>query len=320
MNYKKRHIFIFYPFLDNLLSAYKEFDKELENNDDIYTFYNTKVTDVPDIKEKYKDIFLKLLRNLRIFAQNRYKGSQVPEYCTYFYHWLYLKTKEHNDANFFISIIFNDFLTKWGPITLDLCPYSSYNKQKDILESNDLVKLSYYKFNYEKIKDILKERKNSNYCLCQKYLDECVSTYRTMKASHCSNNQEENNKELCSELTQFYVSYLHLTKDLTIGEYIPDIYDGKRKLELLDCPSEEISKLRSDVKTLPTAFGTIAGATSVLALLYKFTPAGTFLHARIRGGEGRINNSDYADDVKKSVFGGVGNSYDNSYNIGYETM
>ncbi|SCO72994.1 hypothetical protein PVC01_100006500 [Plasmodium vivax] len=202
-----------------------------------------------------------------------------------------------------------------------MCPYDLYNKQKDIFKLKDLVKLSYFKFNHEGIKDILKKKEKPNYCLCQKYLEECVNAYITMNASNCSNTQKENNRELCSELTQFDVHYSYLTSDLTIKEKIPNINTGKREVELLDCPSnEEVSKLISDVKTLPTAFGTIAGATSVLALLYKFTPAGTFLHARIRGSEGRINNSNYADDVNKSVFGGVGHSYDNSYNIGYETM
>ncbi|CAG9474591.1 unnamed protein product [Plasmodium vivax] len=321
-----------YPFLDNLVSAYKEFDKELEINDELYSFYDTEVTDVQGKKQKYKHIFLKLLKNLQNIANNGYIGSQAHEYCTYLYHWLYLNTKDYDDVDFLISIIFNVFETKKPPLKINKCPYNLYNEQKVIFKLKNIVKLSYFRFNYEKIIDILKKRENPNYCLCQKYLEECVNTYRTMKGSHCSKNQEVNNKELCSELTQFNANYYYLTRDLTISEEIPNIYTGERKIKLLNCPSnEDISELTShdgtrsdsaasDVKTLPTALGTIAGATSVLALLYKFTPAGTFLHARIRGGEGRINNSDYADDVNKSVFGGVENSYDNSYNIGYETM
>ncbi|CAG9474601.1 unnamed protein product [Plasmodium vivax] len=321
-----------YPFLNKVLSAYTEFDENLKSSDDLYTFYKTNVTYDQEKKQKYEDISLKLLRNLRIFADNRYDRSQVPEYCTYFYHWLYLKTKDYNDVNFLISVIFNDFQTKRLHNKINICPHDLYNKQKDIFKSKNLVKLSYFRFNYENIAGILKEKKYPNYCQCQKYLEECVNTYKTMKDSHCSNSQKQHNEELCSELTQFNVHYSYLTSDLTIKEKIPNINTGKREVELLDCPSEEeISKLRSGVapssdaaasgvKTLPTALGTIAGATSVLALLYKFTPAGTFLHARMGEGGGRINKSDYADDVNKSVLGGGGHSYDNSYNIGYETM
>ncbi|KMZ83221.1 hypothetical protein PVBG_05191 [Plasmodium vivax Brazil I] len=265
-----RNITIVYPFLGNLLSAYKEFDKELEINDELYSFYQNKITHVQEKKEKYKHIFLKLLRNLRNFANNRYNGLQVYEYCTYLYHWLYRNTNEYNDANLLISIILNGFQTESHPIIINMCPYDLYNKQKDIFKLKDLVKLSYFKFNHEGIKDILKKKEKPNYCLCQKYLEECVNAYITMNASNCSNTQKENNRELCSELTQFDVYYSYLTSDLTIKEKIPNINTGKREVELLDCPSnEEVSKLISDVKTLPTAFGTIAGATSVLALLYK---------------------------------------------------
>ncbi|KMZ88553.1 hypothetical protein PVBG_04762 [Plasmodium vivax Brazil I] len=264
------HIILYYPFLDNLLSAYKKFDKVLEINDELYSFYDDKVTDVPEIKQKYKNISLKLLRNLRIFANNTYSVSQMYEYCPYLYHWLYINTKDYDDVNLLISIIFKDFQTNWSSININICPYDLYNKKEVILKSNDLVKLSYFKFNHESIKDILKKGEKPNYCLCQKYLEECVNTYKTMNASHCSITQKQNNEELCTELSQFNVHYSYLTSDLTIREKIPDIYTGERKHELLDCPpKEEVSKLISDVKTLPTAFGTIAGATSVLALLYK---------------------------------------------------
>ncbi|KMZ77020.1 hypothetical protein PVIIG_05217 [Plasmodium vivax India VII] len=258
---------------------YIQFDENLKSSDDLYTFYKTNVTYDQEKKQKYEDISLKLLRNLRIFVNNGYKGPQLQEYCTYFYHWLYLRTMGY-DADLLISIIFDEFEKKKLPRNKYICPYDTYNKQKDIFKSKNLVKLSYFRFNYENIAGILKEKKYPNYCLCQKYLDECVSTYRTMKASHCSNNQEENNKELCSELTQFSANYFYLTSELPIGKTIPNINTGKREVALLDCPSEEISKLRSgvgpssggagsDEKTLPTALGTMAGATSLLALLYK---------------------------------------------------
>ncbi|KMZ96121.1 hypothetical protein PVNG_06264 [Plasmodium vivax North Korean] len=270
-----------YPFLDNLLSAYREFDEESENKEELSSFYETEVTDVQGKKQMYKHIFLKLLKNLQSIANKGYNGPQAHEYCTYLYHWLYLNTKEYNDVDLLISIILEDSQTEKHPIKINMCPYSSYNKQKAIFKLNNLVKLSYFKFNYENIKGILKEKQYPNYCLCHKYLDECVNTYRSMIDSRCSNTERKNNEELCSELTQFNYYYSNLTGDITIREKIPDIYNGERKLELLDCPSEEeISKLRSgsgpssdaaasDVKTLPTALGTIAGATSVLALLYK---------------------------------------------------
>ncbi|KMZ76757.1 hypothetical protein PVIIG_05865 [Plasmodium vivax India VII] len=161
-----------YFYIHNLLSAYKKFDKVLEINDELYSFYDDKVTDVPEIKQKYKNISLKLLRNLRIFANNTYSVSQMYEYCPYLYHWLYINTKDYDDVNLLISIIFKDFQTNWSSININICPYDLYNKKEVILKSNDLVKLSYFKFNHESIKDILKKGEKPNYCLCQKYLED----------------------------------------------------------------------------------------------------------------------------------------------------
>lgn len=212
-----------YPFLNKVLSAYSEFDENLRNGDELYSFYETKVSFDQEKREKYKDISLKLLRNLRIFADNRYDASQAHEYCTYLYHWLYLNTKDYDDVDFLISIIFMNFQTERHPNKINMCPYNAYNEQKDVFKLNDLVKLSYYKFNQETIKDILKKREHDNYCLCQKYIEECVNTYRKMIDSHCSNTKKENNEKLHSELRQFDANYTYLTRDLTIREKIPEI-------------------------------------------------------------------------------------------------
>ncbi|GAB69632.1 hypothetical protein PCYB_003810, partial [Plasmodium cynomolgi strain B] len=273
-----------YPFLNNFLYTYRKLDEKLEKYYDLYTFYKTVVKDDPEINQTYKDILLKLLRNLQNFEYYKYKISQLDEFCTYLYHWLYFNTKEYDHTEYLISLIFSHFQAKRNPINLYVCPYNLYDKHKYVLQSNDLVKLSYFKFSFDDIKNILNERKHPNYCLCQKYLDECVNTYISMNASHCSIATVENNRELCSELRQFNSYYSYLTKDLKIGGNIPDIYTGKRNVELLDCSPKEISELISNtddssndaasqvvsyVKALPTAVGTIAGATSILALLYK---------------------------------------------------
>ncbi|KMZ77334.1 hypothetical protein PVIIG_06026 [Plasmodium vivax India VII] len=66
-------------------------------------------------------------------------------------------------------------------------------------------------------------------------------------------------------------------------------------------------------KTITTTIGTVAGASSLLAFLYKFTPAGRLVNPKLRRTTGIINNNFYGDDVNEH------NGF-NSYNIGYEAI
>ncbi|GAB69739.1 hypothetical protein PCYB_004880, partial [Plasmodium cynomolgi strain B] len=274
-----------YPFLNNFISAYREFDEQLEEYDNPSSFDVTKLINIQEREQNYKDIFKKLIRNLQKFQSNRSKVSQEHEYCTYLYHWLYLNTKKYMNFNIDIRNFFYIFQDVGIPIKINICPYESYYRKTAILISNDLAKLSYFKYNYENIKNILNKEKNHNYCLCQNYFKECVNTYNYMYDSSCSSVLFDNlNEELCSELREFKNKYSDLTSEPTLAKKIPNIDIGESKLELINCQAEEISELIShtdassdaaasqhvsDVKTLPTALGTIAGATSILALLYK---------------------------------------------------
>ncbi|KMZ76634.1 hypothetical protein PVIIG_06401 [Plasmodium vivax India VII] len=73
-------------------------------------------------------------------------------------------------------------------------------------------------------------------------------------------------------------------------------------------------------KSITTTIGTVAGASTILTLLYKFTPAGTLLHSGLRGSGRRINNHAYGDDANELSFNGLVHNDFNSYNIGYEAV
>ncbi|SCA81931.1 VIR protein [Plasmodium vivax] len=57
-------------------------------------------------------------------------------------------------------------------------------------------------------------------------------------------------------------------------------------------------------RTVSTAFGTVAGTTSILALLYKFSPGGNWIRSGIRGSRGRISNNLYADQPNELFYDG----------------
>ncbi|CAI7724294.1 Plasmodium vivax Vir protein, putative [Plasmodium vivax] len=74
-------------------------------------------------------------------------------------------------------------------------------------------------------------------------------------------------------------------------------------------------------RTVSTAVGTVAGASSVLALLYKFSPKRRLLHSGIRGNRGRMNSNFYEDRPTELLFDGFQGedmiSYNTAYNVGY---
>ncbi|VUZ99407.1 PIR protein [Plasmodium vivax] len=73
-------------------------------------------------------------------------------------------------------------------------------------------------------------------------------------------------------------------------------------------------------KTITTTIGTFAGASSLLAFLYKFTPAGRLVNPKLRTTTGIINNNFYGEETNGMLFDGNEHSQFNSYNIGYEAV
>ncbi|CAG9474583.1 unnamed protein product [Plasmodium vivax] len=73
--------------------------------------------------------------------------------------------------------------------------------------------------------------------------------------------------------------------------------------------------------TVSTALGTVAGASSLLALLYKFSPGRNWIRSGFSGGTGRIRSNLYADQPNELFYDGfegeVMSSYNPTYNVGY---
>ncbi|CAI7720786.1 PIR protein [Plasmodium vivax] len=76
-------------------------------------------------------------------------------------------------------------------------------------------------------------------------------------------------------------------------------------------------------KNITTTIGTVAGASSLLALLYRFTPAKGMIFSGFRGSRGRVHSNMYEDghnellnDHELENF----SSYKEGYNIGYGSV
>ncbi|SCA81927.1 VIR protein [Plasmodium vivax] len=76
--------------------------------------------------------------------------------------------------------------------------------------------------------------------------------------------------------------------------------------------------------TVSTVVGTVAGASSILALLYKFSPARRWVHSGIRGNSGRMNSNFYEGGPTELLIdryeGRDMSSYNAQYNVGYGSV
>ncbi|SCO72985.1 Plasmodium vivax Vir protein, putative [Plasmodium vivax] len=76
--------------------------------------------------------------------------------------------------------------------------------------------------------------------------------------------------------------------------------------------------------TISTAVGTMAGASSVLALLYKFTPGRKWIHSGFGGRRARIGSNFYEEGASELLYNGIENedfiSYNQRYDIGYSPL
>ncbi|CAG9474589.1 unnamed protein product [Plasmodium vivax] len=76
--------------------------------------------------------------------------------------------------------------------------------------------------------------------------------------------------------------------------------------------------------TISTAVGTVAGASSVLALLYKFTPGRKWIHSGFGGRRARIGSNLYGEGASELLYNGLESedfsSYNQRYDIGYSPV
>ncbi|SCA83604.1 VIR protein [Plasmodium vivax] len=195
-------------------------------------------------------------------------------------------------------------------------------------------------------------------CECVKIYKNMYKTY-CLK----NRQESEKNETTCLRLDNFNKTYWHFISSLKGSNHnIPLLSDGdnvllakcspdKLKLPLIpvedqntDLPSEsEIyanpkhtgsiledglstpleSTNNSMKKNITTTIGTVAGASSLLALLYRYTPAKNMIYSRFRGSRGRVHSNMY-EDGHNELFSDHGeenfSSYNERYNIAYSSV
>ncbi|KMZ99277.1 hypothetical protein PVNG_02160 [Plasmodium vivax North Korean] len=259
-------------------------------------------------KSKYKDTCLKLVRNLGFYSKDSTYFNHNYDRCNILYNWIYNSIKKGNITDDIITNCYYEYLkAKEANNDQNTCVYHSY--KDDYEEPENIMLLNIFKSYIHATKDIMNGENDNLKSSCQKYICEFVKIYKKMYTSHCLVNRpnDQKQKKTCELLGTFKDNYnIYLLNLLNDKDKIPSLeiddngYVNKCKIyeHTAALPTDvhgaeqRFTRSRGDTQegahtfssqptvrtpnpnnsissTVSTAVGTMAGASSVLALLYK---------------------------------------------------
>ncbi|SCO73007.1 VIR protein [Plasmodium vivax] len=305
---------------------------------------------------KHKDICMKLMRNLKYFSSNSKDYELSSDHCNILFHWLYGFLKDDKITYDLIDKCFENY-DHISSVKKNFKKKCLYFKDDKFIEPTKITLLDIFNDNIPIIKTTLTNPNFSSIDRGRKYVCECVKIYKNMNESYCHNGvgKENGYNSTCLKLKNFKESYEFFYNFQGGSNFNIPSLDDKEFSE--KCPTDEQDiSLRSDQvvnqdpllgnrldshagdrdraltdglpgthgnednpmrKTITTTIGTFAGASSLLAFLYKFTPAGRLVNHKLRT-TGITNNNFYGEEPNGMLFGGNEHNGFNSYNIGYE--
>ncbi|GAB69988.1 hypothetical protein PCYB_007370, partial [Plasmodium cynomolgi strain B] len=178
-----------YPFLNKIWKLYEEFNKTVDNSDNYKYYYDETCKGIMKLvendEERYKDICIKLLRNLGIFSSETNTAKYNSERCRNLNSWLYYIIKDYDvqqDAFTKIFDVSNGILEKRVNH-----PYCSYYLYKDKYhDPNKIIKLINLQEYVYDILSILNNKDDENQCSCLKFIYECANIYKEMNKIYCN--------------------------------------------------------------------------------------------------------------------------------------
>ncbi|CAI7720793.1 PIR protein [Plasmodium vivax] len=345
-----------YPFLKDVWTTYIDFDKTVEDDGNkhfnlCHIFFNSMNIE----GNEYYDFCMKLMRNLGYFSEEAKFYAPSNERCSILYNWIY---NSINNKRIRVDII-NKCFAEYTEDMISrnnhkICYRDTYDKLYD--DPLNMTLLDIFENNMENVKNILIGSDNSNKTSSRKFVCECAMIYKHMDELYCHKEVRSNTKHesTCSKLKQFKKSYelfrynkgvlipnipslddidnecsekypqaasntlvdlnIHGAPSHAVGEGL----DGSSAVNIPTSPQSTHSSMK---KNITTTIGTVAGASSLLALLYKFSPGGNWIRSGFRRSRGRINDNLYVDRENDLFFNELQveniSSYDTRYNVGY---
>ncbi|CAI7724161.1 PIR protein [Plasmodium vivax] len=352
---------ISYPFLGDISFKYIKYDMAVDYNvnknffDQVcYMFLKNMDKDMM----RHKNFCMKLLRNLGHYTSTPFYFNPTLDDCNVLNYWIYNSVKKDNVPDEIVDKCFEDYVTNMGKFgKKPNCYYNSYyNMYKEPLKA---IILHIFYSNMDIVKNIIDKEDDSTDSSLQRYICECVNLYHEMNRNYCheSSQKDEKSSNICSILSSLKTPYeLYLFNNKNKKYKIPSLdIDKKEYLDM--CQSDEsrseineeaVSTLQPTPvtirgklpefqspsinenpgspisSTVSTALGTVAGISSILALLYKFSPRRNWLRSGMRAGTGRISSNLYAEQPNEVFYdrfeGEVMSSYNPTYNVGYGSI
>ncbi|KMZ77095.1 hypothetical protein PVIIG_06092 [Plasmodium vivax India VII] len=269
---------------------------------------------------------MKLVRNLGRYSPTFEFLNFTPEDCTDLNNWVYNSMKKYDIPDNISVKCFQDYIDFVSKINVKtLCPYYPYDDMYE--EPINIIILKIFESNMNIIQKIVDGTYDYiNFPLIT-YICECIKIYKKMYRQYCRivDADNEKRKGTCDMLYIFKKAYNSFLFEM--AEKIPALQDatqdGERKSD--DIPPistvADENQGSSISRTLSTAVGTMAGASSIIALLYKFTPGRNWMRSGIRG---RISSNLHAEQPNELFYDGfegeVMSSYNPTYNIGYGSV
>ncbi|CAG9474639.1 unnamed protein product [Plasmodium vivax] len=347
-----------YPFLDKIWTLYDEFNDTTDNlndrKDDSVSMCEQIMQRVDDKQEWCIKLCIKLIRNLGTLSFENDKTKYNSERCKNLNSWLYYIIKEHAVDQDVITNIFDESNKLMGDENIrHQC--SNYLYKDKYINPDHIIKLINLEDYMNDFLSILKDNNHENHCLCRKFIFECVNIYKKIHNEYCTYPYKEhkNRTDTCDKLRAFALAYnAFIFSNESIRSKIPSL-DAAENEHILTCPSDggnqetkavkgheqgsgvapgqpsqdSIESAQQSGSTIPfnatTVVGTMAGIPPFLALLYKFTPVGTWLRSKYRNDADVFKNVD--DEIEKELYyprheNGVKNSSHERYNVAYEQI
>ncbi|KMZ99295.1 hypothetical protein PVNG_02178 [Plasmodium vivax North Korean] len=287
-----------YPLLNFIWKTYDDFDKDIENDQNkknyisVCSFFINPWTEG---KENDKELCMKLVRNLGHHSDNKvflsYKGND----CFNLNNWIYNSMKKHSVPEKILTGCFEEYKgIVEGMGKEPTCFYYDYDNTYK--EPMNIIILKIFESNIHIIKNILEGEIDSVHCSCRKFIEDLISIYKYMKKKYCSSHIVMGKSNTCEQLDIFEGLYQILYNNPAVKDKIPSLKNEKH-VNLFGCESHislrgkqstETYQNEEAVETPPapqfddnndsnnpisptvsTALGTVAGASSFLALLYK---------------------------------------------------
>ncbi|CAG9474603.1 unnamed protein product [Plasmodium vivax] len=333
---------------------------EGDNDKKFYIGFCEPVTkDYGDEKDMHKDFCMKLVRNLGYYNLNTKYHNPKSYRCHILYNWIYNKKKNYKYSDDIITKCFADYIHVMSHDPFKhICYYESYNNVYD--DPIKITILDIFNDNVKNIIPLLMGKYDTDEFSPQKFVCEFVKIYKYIHNTYCANTDQREGKEniTCAKLKALKTTYdNYLLRNAAIKNKIPSLeandneysnkcisqakgleaiafspghlvtFSQKRKGSGRYTASSAPSTQDTDEytggsmsPTVSTALGTVAGASSLLALLYKFSPGGNWIRSGFRGGRGRISSNVYAEGPSELLFDGMEHNDFNSYSIGYEAI